>query len=393
MTKKQSRGGWKQIKPLLRAGKYLFSGNEACTEGALTAGCKFFASYPITPASEIGARLTKRMPETGGVFKQMEDEISAIAAILGASWVGEKAMTATSGPGFSLMIENIGYADMTETPCVIIDVQRGGPSTGMPTKPSSSDIMMARYGCHGGTPHIVLCPSNVQECYELTIKAFNLSEKYRAPVIILSDASLAHLVEPIKIPTKMKIFNRIYRQGKQHFGPTKDFSAPSMPTPANGEFLMTTGSAHNELGLRNTFNPEGYEKLIWHLEKKVGLNKELTDVEEFMTKDANRIIVAYGFTARLAKEAVIKARATGKKIGLIKLKIIWPFPETTIKKYEKQCKEFIVPEMNQGQLNTVIKQCITSKTKVTSLSQPNGELIDPERILKYLTQKIWGVRK
>ena len=390
-----SRGGWKKVESLLPKGLHFLSGNEACAEGALVAGCKFFAGYPITPASEIGETLAKRILEVGGVFKQMEDEISAIGAVLGASWAGEKTMTATSGPGFSLMIENIGFADMTEMPCVIINVQRGGPSTGMPTKPSSSDIMMARYGCHGGTPHIALCPSDVQECYDLTIKAFNLSEKYRSPVIVLSDASLAHLREPLKIKSKVKIFDRIYEKGKQHFGPTKDFSAPSMPTPTDGEFLMTTGSAHNEWGVRNTFEPKGYEKLIWHLEKKISLSKELTDTEEFMTKDASQIVIAYGFTSRMAREAVANARLEGKKIGLIRLKIVWPFPETIIKKYEEQCQEFIVPEMNQGQLHNVVNQCVTDKTKtaVTSLAQPNGELINSEQIFEYLTKKTWGTRK
>ncbi|MCF7835630.1 MAG: 2-oxoacid:acceptor oxidoreductase subunit alpha [Candidatus Marinimicrobia bacterium] len=384
---RQRRGGWTWRKSALPPGKYLLSGNEACAEGALTAGCKFFAGYPITPASEIGAHLAKRMPETNGVFKQMEDEISAIGAILGASWVGEKSMTATSGPGFSLMMENLGFADMTETPCIIVDVQRGGPSTGMPTKPSNSDIMMARWGCHGGIPHIVLTPSSVQECYDFTIKAFNLSEEYRTPVIILSDASLAHLSEPIEIKSKAKIFNRIYNKGHQHFGPTQKLEIPSMPMPSDGELLMTTGSAHNIWGERNTFDPDGYENLIWHLERKIKSIADLIFIEEFGVKNAERIVVACGFTGRIAKEAVVRARNRGIKVGLIRPKIIWPFPHWIIKLYEKQCQEFIIPEMNQGQLNHVIEQ--STQTKVTSLPQPNGEFISTERILKYLTQGAW----
>jgi 2-oxoglutarate ferredoxin oxidoreductase subunit alpha len=384
--KRCGRGGWKWKKSPFPPDKYLLSGNDACAEGALAAGCRFFTGYPITPASEISQRMAERMPELNGVFIQMEDEIASMAAIIAASWMGKKTMTATSGPGFSLMQENISYADMTETPCVIIDVQRGGPSTGMPTKPATGDIRMARWGDHGGSPHIALCPSSAQECYDLTIKAFNLAEKFRTPVIVLSDAALAHLYEPVIIKPRNCVFDRIYIPNQPPFGPTKNYSAPSMPNFTDEERIMVTGSAHNEWGVRNTFESEPYEKLIWHLHNKI-VKQKLVDVEKFLCKDAEQIIVSYGLVGRAAKETVRKARKKGIKAGLIRLKILWPFPTNVIKKYEKQCKKFIVPEMNQGQLSYVVREKIN--TNVVSLPQPNGELINPERILKYLIKGEW----
>ncbi|MBU1179089.1 2-oxoacid:acceptor oxidoreductase subunit alpha [Patescibacteria group bacterium] len=384
--KSEKRGGWINSKPLLKTGqKYFLSGNDACAEGALAAGCRFFAGYPITPASEILERMAIRMPKLNGSFIQMEDEIASMAAIIGASWAGVKSMTATSGPGFSLMQENISFADMTETPCVIINVQRGGPSTGMPTKPSTGDIRMARWGDHGGLQHIALCPASVQECYDLTIKAFNLSEKYRTPVIILTDAFLAHLTETLIIKPQ-KVFNRIYIPNEPPFGPTKNYSAPSMPNFADGEHLMITGSAHDERGWRNTADSESYEKLIHHLENKI-IKKRPIDVEKFFLEDAKQIIVAYGLVGRIAKEAIKKARKKGEKIGLLRLKILWPFPTEIIKKYEKRCAKFIVPEMNQGQLFFVVREKVSAK--VVSLPQQDGELINPERIYKYIMKGIW----
>lgn len=386
LTDKKPRGGWHSQKSHLTAGQYLISGNEAFVEGAIAAGCRFFAGYPITPASEILEVMLKKMSRFGGIAIQMEDEIASMGAVIGASWSGRKALTATSGPGFSLMQENISYADMTETPCVIIDVQRGGPSTGMPTKPASGDIRIARWGDHGGFPHIALCPASVQECYEFTILAFNLAEIYRTPIVILSDAYLSHLYETVIIKSRLKLYERKYLPGAPPFGPTEDYSSPSMPDLTDGEYLSITGSAHNQWGVRTTSDARSYQDLVWHLRNKI-MNKPPVAVEEFWLDDAEIVIVAYGMVARAAKAAIKQARKEGIKVGLLRPKILWPFPTEFIQKWSRRNQVFLVPEMNQGQLNYVVRERITNE--VVSLPQQDGNIITPERILNFLRGGKW----
>lgn len=385
-SKVEKRGDWQFSKSLLKPGRYFMSGNEACVVGALTAGCQFYAGYPITPAREILEGMAQKMRGVKGTFIQMEDEIAALAAVIGASWTGVKAMTATSGPGFSLMQENVSYADMTETPCVIIDVQRAGPSTGQSTRPAAGDIREARWGPHGGSQHIALYPSSVQECYDLMIKAFSLSEQFRTPVIFLSDAFLAHLKEPLTTKEKVKAFNRIYIPGKPAFGPTEDFSAPSMPCFGDGELLTITGSTHNQWGNRKVNDPHVQESLDMHLQNKI-LQEKPIDVEELFLEDAEIIIVTYGSVVRAAKWAIKEARKRGLRVGLFRPRILWPFPSERIREISKKGQRFLVPEMNQGQLNYVVREKISNE--VISLPQPNGEMIDPRRILRYLIEGRW----
>ena len=383
---KQARGGWKEVKGLPFPGRHFMSGNQACVWGALTAGCRFYAGYPITPSSDIIEAMARELPKLNGHFLQMEDEIASAMALAGGSWAGVKSMTATSGPGFSLMQEGISYLLATETPAVIINVQRVGPSTGQPTKPASGDIREARWGAHGGSQLIAACPSSVQECYEFTIKAFNLSEAFRVPVIILSDAFLAHLFEPIAIQEKINVFDRLYIPGQPPFGPTDDFSAPSMPCFGDSELLVVTGSSHDQWGNRNTQDAKKQEALAMHLQNKI-LKKRPWDTEEMLLDDAEIIVVAYGSVARSAKWAIKEARKQGLKVGLFRPRILWPFPSDRIREIAGRKQKFIVPEMNQGQLNYVVREKIPNE--VISLAQPNGEIISPKRILGFLLEGTW----
>jgi len=382
------RGGWMEIKNHLAPGKYFWQGNKAVVEAALACGCRFFAGYPITPANEILEEMSKRMKEVGGAFNQAEDEIAAIFNVLGASWAGVKAMTATSGPGFALMQEGLSLADMAEIPCVIVNVQRAGPSTGQPTRPAAMDMREVRYGSHGAIQRIVLYPESVQELYDLTIKAFNLSEKFRTPVILLSDAYLAHLYESVEIKEKIDVFDRIYIPGVPPSGPTPDFSTPSMPRFGDGERLPITGSTHDKRGVRSTADPKIQEELVFHLQNKILKHKEeLIDYEELFLNDAKTVVVAFGTVSRSAKWAVKEARKKRKKVGLLRPRIVYPFPAERIQELAKKARKFIVPEMNQGQMFYVVREKISRE--VVSLPQPNGQIIDPRRILKYLLEEAW----
>lgn len=383
-----TRGGWKEVKNPLAPGKYFWQGNKAVVEAALACGCRFFAGYPITPANEILEEMSKRMKEVGGAFNQAEDEIAAIFNILGASWAGVKSMTATSGPGFALMQEGLSLADMTETPCVIVEVQRAGPSTGQPTRVAAMDMREVRHGSHGGMQRIVLYPESIQELYDLTIKAFNLSEKFRTPVILLSDAYLAHLSESVEIKEKIDAFDRIYIPGAPPFGPTPDFSTPPMPRFGDGEHLSITGSTHDKCGVRSTADPRIQEELVFHLQNKILKHKEeLVDYEELFLSDAKIVIVAFGTVGRSAKWAVKEARKKGKKVGLLRPRVVYPFPAERIQVLAKKAKKFLVPEMNQGQMFYVVREKISKE--VISLPQPDGQIIDPRRILKYLLEEAW----
>lgn len=382
----QPRGGANKVKTHL-PGKHFLTGNSACVSGAIDSGCRFFAAYPITPVNEQSIEMEERMRELDGVFIQMENEDAALAALCGASLAGAKVMTATSGPGFSRMQENLSFALTNELPMVIVDAQRTGPSTGRPTATGTGEIREARWGSHGGTEHIVLCPSTVQEIYDYTIKAFNLAEQFRVPVILLLEASNVRLEESIEIPEQIDVFDRIYKPGYPHFGPVEGGTAPSMPRYGEGEFLKVTGLTHNQFGVPCANDPEVHEAMVEHQRRKIVSHKgKLTDVEEFSLDDAEIMIVAYGNTARSCKWAVKRARENGLLVGMLRPLILYPFPERKLEEWSSRVKCVLVPETNQGQLFYVVRE--SSSSPVISLTQPDGESIDPRRILHFLEQDL-----
>lgn len=365
----------------------LMQGNEACVRGAIAAGMTFYAGYPITPSTEIAEISAQLLPKMGGVFIQMEDEISSMAAIIGASSVGAKAMTATSGPGFSLMQENIGYASMVEMPCVVVNVQRSGPSTGLPTSPSQGDVMQARWGTHGDHPVIALCPSNVEETYYLTIQAFNLSEKYRVPVVFLMDEMVGHLREGIRIPdaSEIEVIDRkLPDPDDKDWLPYKadpDTMVPTIPPFGQGWRYHITGLAHGEKGT-SIGAGAGTGKLCTRLMEKIERNKDdILQWEEIMTDDADVIVVCYGGTTRSAIKAVKDARAAGIKAGIFRPISIWPFPAEALLNASKQAKNIIVAEHNYGQLLLEIERAVKSECEISFLGRVDGEIIMPDQIL------------
>ncbi len=342
------------------AGKAKFiQGDAACAYGALYGGCNFFAGYPITPASEIAEWLAIELPNVGGYCIQMEDEIASMGAVIGAVWAGAKAMTATSGPGFSLMQENIGYAVMTETPCVIVDVQRSGPSTGQATLPAQGDIMQARWGTHGDHEMIALAPSTVQECLSLTALAFNLAEEYRNPVIVLTDGEVGHLRERMIFPDPDAIElvqRRIGVPGQNAFGGE---TIPPMFEFGEGSFVHVTGSTHKDTGMRDVFTQEVHDRLIRRICSKIDEDREnLVRVEERFMDDAETAVVSLGVASRPAMGAVLKAREKGKKVGFMRLLIVWPFPGKKLEELGRRVKKIFVPEMNLGQLSREIERFV-----------------------------------
>jgi 2-oxoglutarate ferredoxin oxidoreductase subunit alpha len=349
---------------------HYLSGNDAAAEGAVAAGCRFYAGYPITPSSEIMERMALRLRELRGVFIQMEDEIASISAVIGASWAGAKAMTATSGPGFSLMQEAIGYAAFTETPCVVIDVQRAGPCTGQATRVGSGDIMQAKWGSHGDYQVIALSPWSVQEMYEFTIGAFNLSEQYRAPAFVMADEAVG-------------IWDRKKKKGGSPFGTEEEDGVPPMPAFGEGERLLVTGSTHNELGFRKTDAPEAHAKLVVRINKKILNHRRLiSGTEGFFLDDSEIFLITYGFTARTSLFVVKRLRKEGKKVGLLRLKTLWPFPEEAVAEVVKRGKKVMVPEMNQGQVVGEVRKLCPGE--VIPLNQTDGEVIRPETIMDML---------
>jgi len=359
-------------------------GNEACAEAAIAAGCRFFAGYPITPASEIMEYLAERLPQKGGVVIQMEDEMASLAAVIGASWAGAKAMTATSGPGFSLMQELIGYAFMTETPCVIVDVQRTGPSTGQATKCAQGDVMQSRWGTHGDYASIVLSPNSVQEMFELTIRAFNLAETYRTPVILLADELIAHMRETVEIQLADKI--KTVNRKKPKRGDTAFFGSeeiPPMPSVGEGYNIAVTGSTHDEYGIRYTADPEVHRRLVQRLVHKITGNADkIIDVEAHNIENCEVGVVSFGCTSRSVYEAVEMAREEGIKVGQVRLRTIWPFPEKIVKAMARNAKAIIVPEMNLKQIFYEVDRTVKGLARVVSINKVGGgELITPEEVL------------
>ncbi len=376
-------------KRTLLTGAHFMNGDVACAEGAIAAGCRFFAGYPITPATEIAEHLSERMPEFGGIYIQMEDEIASIAAVIGASYAGLKAMTATSGPGFSLMQENIGLAVMTETPCVIVDIMRGGPSTGQPTLPGQQDVMQAKWGSHGDYGIIALSPSSVQEMFDLTLEAFNLSETYRVPTLLMGDEIVAHMWEKVVIPSasEMKILTR----KKPHVSPDKygpfmpdDNLVPPMACFGEGYRFHATGLTHDEYGYPKTQSSDVQSALVKRLCEKISRNADkIIKTEETMLEDADVVVVAYGIVARAALSAVRKARTAGIKAGLLRLVTLWPFPEKQVAKIAAQAKAIVMPEMNCGQLVREVERT-AKETPVAFLSKLGEDPHTPGEILEVI---------
>ncbi len=369
----------------------LLQGNEAIVEGALRAGCRFFAGYPITPATEISELLSVKLPRVDGTFIQMEDEIASLGAVIGASLAGVKSMTATSGPGFSLMQENLGFAVITEVPCVIVNAMRGGPSTGLPTSPSQSDVMQARWGTHGDHPIIVLCPSTVRECYDLTITAFNFSEKYRIPVVLLVDEVVAHMREKITLADRegMTIFNRVKpTMPPEWYIPYEDNArgVPAMASFGDGYRYNVTGLTHDVKGFP-TSRPDEVDPFIRRLFRKISQNFADLQIGEFYeTDDAEITIIAYGCVARSAKRAVLDARTRSLKVGLLKLNTLWPFMRTQVEQVLKHSRVAIVPEMNMGQISREVKRVNKNGTKIFTINRVDGTIITPQEILNRIKE-------
>jgi len=387
----------KLIREVLGKKVQFIQGDMACVYGGLLAGCSFFGGYPITPASEVAEGMARRLPRVGGTYIQMEDEIGSIAAVIGAAWGGAKSMTATSGPGFSLMMENYGYAAMTETPCVIVNVQRTGPSTGQPTLGAQGDMMQVRWGTHGDFEALALAPSTVQECLDFTIEAFNLSEKYRNPACVMTDGEVGHLRERIIVPDEkdMKLIDRVPATiDKAKFIPftnsqtIKNCKVPDFPTFGTGYRTYVTGLTHNEKGFPATDKQPDHERLVKRITEKItdDANK-LVAVEKLNLDDAEVAFLTYGATSRPAESSMEIARKEGKKVGLLRLKIVWPFPEKEVEKLAKKVDKIIVPEMNLGQMFHPVREVACKHCEVVSAPKIGGEMHLPMELYKYLEGK------
>lgn len=365
----------------------LMQGNEAIVEGALYAGMKFYSGYPITPSTEVAELSAVHLPRVGGKFIQMEDEIAGIAAAIGASLTGVKAMTATSGPGFSLKQENIGYAAIAEIPLVVVNVQRGGPSTGLPTAPAQGDVMQAKWGTHGDHPVIAVSPMSVTETFTETVRAFNLAEKYRTPVIVLTDEVVGHMREKLEIPApgELEVYDRIRPEADD-----KDYLAykveegdlvPKMAAFGSGHRYHITGLFHDETGFPSN-STSNAEVMLDRMMRKVSDNlDDILSIEEFMTEDAEHLIISYGSTARAAKSAVKTLRAEGVKVGLLRPITIWPYPAERTIELAKQVKSITVAEMNLGQLKLEVERVVKSEAPVQLSGKANGEVLTPSDII------------
>jgi 2-oxoglutarate ferredoxin oxidoreductase subunit alpha len=369
----------------------MMSGNEACVEAALLAGVRFYAGYPITPSSEIAELMAARLPKLGGKFIQMEDEIASMAAVIGASLVGVKAMTATSGPGFSLKQENIGYASMTEVPCLVVNVQRGGPSTGLPTLPSQGDVMQARWGTHGDHPIIAISPASVGETFAQTIRAINLSEKFRVPVILLLDEIVGHVTEKVILPDpdEVEIFERVKPASppEQYVAYQQTESAvPPMAVMGEGYRYHVTGLTHDEFGFTTT-EPKKIDALIRRLHRKIDDHRdEIVEISTEYLDDARIAVVAYGSTGRAARRAVLMAREEKIPAGMLRPVTLWPFPDREIFQHLQKMSHVVVPEMNMGQIAHEVEHAVRGKVNVISLTRVDGEPIRPQQIFEKIKE-------
>jgi 2-oxoglutarate ferredoxin oxidoreductase subunit alpha len=379
------------MKPAVLTGEHYMTGDVACAEGALAAGCRFFGGYPITPATEIAEHLAGRLPQVGGTFIQMEDEIAAIASVLGASWAGQKSMTATSGPGFSLMMENVGLGVCTETPCVVVDVQRGGPSTGLPTMGAQADMMQARWGSHGDYQIIALAPASAQEIFYQTITAFNLSERYRTPVFIMTDEIIGHMSEKVIIPPADQIVaeQRPKPQGRKDrfklYKPGRNGVAP-MPAAGEGYNVHVTGLTHDERGYP-VMAVETQQEMMERLTRKILDNREdIIMTEEQGLEDADIVLVCYGISARTAMAAMHQARGMGIKVGLLRLITVWPFAEARIKALAERVKGFVTVEINLGQIHLEVMRAANGKVPCHLVGHPGGTIISPDQVIATLKE-------
>jgi len=375
----------------LQTGAHYLDGDHACSEGAIAAGCNFFAGYPITPSTEIAERIAMRFPRIGGTFLQMEDEIAALAAVLGAVWGGAKAMTCTSGPGFSLMMENLGLGVMMETPCVIVDVQRGGPSTGLPTMVGQADVMQARWGSHGDYEIIALSPNSPQEAFDLTIEAFNLSETYRVPVLLMMDECVGHMTEKVIIPKAEEITWVPRRYTTKKPGEYLPYAAgedgvPELVAAGQGYRIHSTGLTHDERGYP-TMTAKAQDKLVRRLVDKIRKNEErIVHLEESEVEGAEAVVVSYGITSRVAHAAVQKARREGRAVGELRLVTLWPFPEARMRQLARSVRGFVVPEINLGQMSLEVERCAGGQAKTIQVPHAGGWVHDPERIYEALVE-------
>ncbi|RKX32762.1 MAG: 2-oxoacid:acceptor oxidoreductase subunit alpha [Candidatus Zixiibacteriota bacterium] len=370
-------------------GSHYLDGNHASAEGAIAAGCRFFGGYPITPSTEIAERISQRFPRIGGIFVQMEDELASMAAILGASNGGVKSMSCTSGPGFSLMMENFGLGIMMETPCVLVNVQRGGPSTGLPTLPGQADMMQARWGSHGDYEVIALAPDSPQESFELTIHAFNLSEKYRMPVLIMTDECVGHMTEKVVIPSadEIDLVERKYTDKKPGEAWPYEWNGKSIPPMlpvGKGYKFHITGLTHDEKGYP-VINAEAQEKNVRQLIDKVKKNADdIIWLEEWDTDGADIIVMSYGISSRVARPAIAKARADGIKIGQIRMITVWPFPEKRIRELAGKVKAMVMVELNHGQVYLEMDRCAAGQCVTAVVGHSGGTVHKPDDIYKVI---------
>ncbi len=379
------------MKSAVLTGEHYFTGDVACAEGALAAGCRFFGGYPITPATEVAEHMSARLPNIGGTYIQMEDEIAAMASVLGASWAGAKSMTATSGPGFSLMMENIGLGLCTETPCVVVNVQRAGPSTGLPTQGAQGDMMQAKWGSHGDYEIIALAPSSPQEIFYQTIDAFNLSEIYRLPVLIMTDEIVGHMSEKVIIP-KAKDIHVKSRQApkgrKDKYLPYQPGpnGVPPMPAAGQGYNVHITGLTHDEKGYP-VMTVEAQDEMMTRLMSKIQNNRDdIIKTESYRMDDADIVVISYGVSSRTSFAAVDEARKIGIKAGLLRLITIWPFPEKQILELSKRVKGFVTVEINLGQIHLEVKRCVGHSVKAHLVGHPGGTIISPDKVVEVLKE-------
>lgn len=370
----------------LMTGRLFIDGDHACSEGAIAAGCRFAAGYPITPSTEIIERLALRFPLVGGTFIQMEDELAASITAIGAVWGGAKALCVTSGPGFSLMMEHLGYAAMTETPVVFVDVQRGGPSTGLPTLPAQADMMQARFGPHGDCRFIALCPNSPQECFDLTIEAFNLAERYRVPVLLMMDEVVGHMTERVVIPPAdaIDIEPRRYTDRApgdfRLFKPREDL-VPDMCRAGQGHRVHVTGLTHDERGYP-VLNTAAQDRLIRRLRDKIEKNADrIIRLEEKGLEGASVAVISYGITSRVAERAIELARAAGVQVGSLRLITAWPFPADRVRRLAQEVAAIVVPELNLGQMVLEVERAVAGACPVISVDHAGGAVHPPERIL------------
>ena len=374
-------------------GIHFLDGDHACCEGALAAGCRVAFGYPITPSTEIVERMAMRLPLIGGAFIQMEDELAASIAIQGAVWGGRKSMTVSSGPGISLMMEHIGLAAMTETPCVFVNVQRAGPSTGLPTLPAQADMMQARWGSHGDYEIIAICPNSPQECFDLAIHAFNLAETYRVPVLVMMDESVGHMTERVVIPDAESIdvvprrFTKSSPDTYLAYEP-KDNRVPELAPVGEGYHFHVTGLTHDDRGYP-AMTAEAQERLVRRLVEKIRNNaNEMAMVEETQTEDAEVILVAYGITSRVVLRTLQLARKKGLKVGVFRPVIVWPFPERRLRELAEKTKVFVVPELNYGQVVLEVERLVGGKAKTILVPHGGGGLHDPEDLLRVVEEAL-----